>query len=882
MRVFRRNPLFAPLLAVMAGLAAEYALPGEPIHYVVCLALAPLALWAWRVSRAAALPAAGPAALSRRHSILCLLGLSACALGAGWWLSLHPLPDTPDTNIAPGQQAIVEGCVVSAVRTLPEQTRFVLQIPSGERMQVSVYPRPGELLPRLAYGRTVQVQGRVRLPRNFGNPGSFDYERYLRRQGILWLASVTGAAHIRLQDDQSQDKACANRALAWVHAARSELLQRLANRFPPDDFAAAYIPAILFGEDQFLPESTLDAFRRAGVYHTLVISGQHVAILATFSLLVLQLLPLPRWTRFLLTALACWAYALLSGYETPAVRAACGITLYLAGSLAYRRARPVNLLSAVALLFLVWDPGLLFDTGFQLSFGAVLVIAGIAAPLQRHWFGHWPKVARDLGNVASDLRLPPAVAQARVELRLLAGTLSLATRLPVSLCQRMLATATLVTGGVASLLLISAVVQWGLSPLLIESFHQAPLVGPLANLAVSPLLGLMVPLAFLDLALQPPWLQHALSGLAELTRQITGLAAHVNPDWRVPNAPGWLLTLCAAWIVAGIVRCEPLLAKPPRMPRPVRFVHPGQASPSRQPRMLRWVGRTATVAAVLTWLLLFVHPFAPQFTRGSLELTMIDVGQGESLLLVTPNGRTILVDAGGLGGFSSTSRLDTGEDVVGPLLWSRGIRRLDLLVLSHFDFDHAGGAMAILRAFRPRALWTPGPADGHPLGESLVAEAARLGVPVLRKLRGDHEAIDGVEFRVLHPGMWYPTRQNSNRGSMVLHLRYAGATALLTGDLERGGELQLVAEQLPLQAQLLKVPHHGSRTSSSAVFLDAVQPSLAVVSVGYLNPFRHPHASVVERFQKRGAALWRTDQEGAITLRSDGLHWRREWLDRLR
>ncbi len=857
MRVFRRNPLFASLLAVVAGLTAECAFPGEPMHYVAALLLIPLAIWAWRKDEANA----------TRQAMLSV----GCFFAAGWWLSMHPLPSLPETNTIPGDRAEIHGCVVSVVRHQPEHTRFALAIATGEKIQVSVYPRPGEALPLIAYGSSLQVQGRVRPARNFGNPGSFDYERYLRRQGIFWLASATGAESVQLHD-----QLCGNRALAWVHGVRSRLLGRLAERFPSGSFASSYFPAVLFGEDQALPEESLDTFRLAGVYHTLVISGQHVSILAAAALLVLQLLPLPRWGRFLLAALACWAYVLLSGYETPALRAACGITLYLLGTLAYRRARPLNLLSAVALVFLAWDPGMLFDTGVQLSFGAVLIIAGIAAPLQRHWFGHWAKVARDLGNAAGDLRLPPGVAQARVELRLLAATIALATRLPLRVCHYALAALTLATGGIASLLLISIVVQWGLSPLLLESFHRAPLLGPLANLVVSPLLGLMVPLAFVDLALQPPWLHQGLALMAELTHSVTRITAQLTPDWRVPNAPGWLLALCAGWIVAGIVWCEPLLAKPPRMPRPIprQPLAPGRV----RRRGSAWARGAALASVAATWLLLLLHPFAPQFAQGSLEFTMVDVGQGESLLLVTPNGRTILVDAGGLGGFSSSSRMDTGEDIVGPLLWSRGIRRLDLLILTHFDFDHAGGAMSILRAFRPRALWTSGPAEGHELGVRVVAEAQRLGVPVVQKLRGDRDAIDGVELLVLNPGAWYPAIQNSNRSSMVLRLRYGGSAALLTGDLERGGELQLVAEQLPLEAQVLKVPHHGSRTSSTAIFVEAVRPSLALVSVGWLNPFRHPHPSVVERLQDRGTALWRTDLEGAITLRSDGLRWRRDWL----
>ncbi|MCW5964514.1 MAG: ComEC/Rec2 family competence protein [Bryobacterales bacterium] len=857
--MFRRNPVFAPLLAVVAGMLAEWALPGEPGSYGPALALGPLAL--------------GLLLTSAFARVRQLLVLAAWFFAGGWWLSMHPLPESPTANVAPGERAEVQGCVVTAGRQQPEQTRFSVELDSGHRMQVSVYPRQGETLPIVGYGDQVTVQARIRPPRNFGNPGSFDFERHMYRQQVFWLASATGAASLRVKP-----QSCGHTALRWLHDTRTSLLRRIASNYPPEHFVSAYLPAILFGEDQGLSEETLESFRRAGVYHTLVISGQHIAILAAAWLVLLQLLPLPRWLRFLLAAIACWAYALLSGYETPAVRAACGISLYLAGSVAYRRARPVNLLSVVGLVFLAWDPGLLLETGFQLSFAAVLVIAGIAAPLQRNWFGNWPRIARNLDDVASDLRLPPGVAQARIELRLLARTLSLATRIPLRACQMAFSLGTLTLGSGLSLVLVSVVVQAGLSPLLIENFHRAPLLGPIANLVISPLLGLMVPAAFIDLIVNPPLLGSFLSATAELTRQFTVAAANIMPDLRIPNAPGWLLAACGLWTVAGIAACEPLFARPPRIPRPVAEPKLQPSATIRTPRALRLLRLALFLLAWVLWLLLYVAPFPPRLTPGMLEFTAIDVGQGESLLLVTPNGRTILVDAGGLGGFSTSSRLDTGEDIVGPLLWSRGVRQLDRMVLTHYDYDHAGGAFAILRAFRPAALWIPGPPGDHELGQPLLAEAARLGVPAIQKLAGDREVIDGVEFQVLHPRVWQSTSGGANRLSLVIRVRFGASTALLTGDLERRGEWRMIADGVELKSDLLKVAHHGSLTSTTEPFLDAVQPSLAMISAGWLNPFRHPHPAVVERLKRRGVAVWRTDHDGAITFRSDGLQWQRAWL----
>lgn len=842
------------MLAVVAGMVAEALLSGEPHSYWPVLLLAPLALWViWRGSG------------GQRIAIVWAL----CFFAGGWWLSRHPLPEIPDTNVAPAERALVEGCVVSAPRVDPERVQFVLAISSGHRMQVSVYPRPGEPAPALAYGKHVSVLARVRPPRNFGNPGSFDYERYLRRQGIFWLASATGATSTEVWG-----KECGHPALAMLHRLRNQLLARLGDLFPDDPFTRHYLAANLFGEATGLPQEVLEDFRKAGVYHTLVISGQHIAILAAAILLATSLLPVPRWSRYLAVVFLCWAYALISGYEVPALRAATGVSLYLAGSLAYRRARPLNLLSAIALLFLVWDPSLLLDAGFQLSFTAVLLIAGIAAPLQQRLFAPWILAARSLHDARIDPRLPDAVSEMRVELRLLARTLSLATRLPAALWQHGLAAGNWIAAWLGSLVLISVVVQMGLSPLLIELFHRTPLVGPLANLIIGPVLGVLVPVAFLHTAFPIGPVGWVLAGTAHGLREMMHWMAAAGPDPRIPGAPWWVLLLCAVCIVAVIAFCEPMMTRSPRMPRP-RLRDPGAPRRCRAP--LRLTQAVTAVAATMAWTLLLLHPFAPCTMPGYLELTMLDVGQGEALLVVGPNGKIVLVDTGGLGGFSSTSRLDTGEDIVGPYLWTRGIRQLDLLVLSHYDFDHAGGAPAILRAFQPRELWVPAPPGDHVLGQQVVAVAEECGVPVVAKQAGDRAVVDGVEFAVLHPAPWTSGSRTANENSLVLRLRYAGSTMLLTGDLGRQSELRLLADGGVPGAEVLKVAHHGSRTSTSEAWVTAVRPSIALVSAGWLNQFRHPHPTVVERLHRHGAAVWRTDRDGAITIRSNGRVWERAW-----
>jgi competence protein ComEC len=249
-------------------------------------------------------------------------------------------------------------------------------------------------------------------------------------------------------------------------------------------------------------------------------------------------------------------------------------------------------------------------------------------------------------------------------------------------------------------------------------------------------------------------------------------------------------------------------------------------------------------------------------------VTLIDVGQGDAILLQSPRGRAMLVDAGGAfdGGF------DVGEAVVAPYLWSRGVRRLDRLVVTHAHPDHAGGVPAVLAGFEVGELWE-GPAPRRDRGYRALDEAAR-GAGIRRRTvtAGVTEEWDGVVVRVLGPqAPDRPPWTTRNDDSLVLAVRFGGVTTILAGDVEGAGEARL--PDLPSLA--LKVPHHGSKSSSTARFLAASRPRLALVSAGYRNRFGHPHPDVLARYRAVRALVYRTDRDGCITLTTDG---RRAWV----
>jgi competence protein ComEC len=286
----------------------------------------------------------------------------------------------------------------------------------------------------------------------------------------------------------------------------------------------------------------------------------------------------------------------------------------------------------------------------------------------------------------------------------------------------------------------------------------------------------------------------------------------------------------------------------------------------------RW-WRTATALAVAVFLaLLLWHPFPPDVHPGELEMTAIDVGQGDSIFVAFPDGKRMLVDGGGIPTFGQQTRsqLDIGEDVVAPYLWDRGIRSLDVVVLSHAHEDHIGGLPALVGDFHPKELWT-GATPDSPTWRMLLAKAAANGVKIVPMHFPRRFAFGGAEIEVLAPPADYiPTDSPKNNDSLVLRLGFGRNGFLLPGDAERPIEREMLAEREIRRTGVLKVAHHGSRTSSTEDFVSAVEPVFAVISVGLDNSYGHPNRDVIERLRQHGAVVYRTDQDGLITIRGDG------------
>lgn len=688
----------------------------------------------------------------------------------------------------------------------------------------------------LRYGDRLSVLARLRTVRGFHNPGSFDREARARREGAIYYASIKAAELVERMPGRR-----GHWWMAALHTLRLKLLDRLDALIPPEAPANGLLRAMLLGDRSGLDRRISEDFQKTGTYHALVVAGLHTGAIAGLLMLLLGLLRVPALPATVLAVSGLAGYVVLAGGNVPTLRAAVMFSLYLLARLVYRERALLNTIAAAALLLLLVHPADLNDAGFQLSFFAVLLIAGIAVPWIERSSAPYRRAIADLDNLDRDLQLAPKQAQFRIELRMMRQALR--EKVPPWFFLRA------VRAGIRvwELVVVAVVLQVGFLLPMSVYFHRAGWVAVAANLFIVPLLGLVVPLGAVVLAVAlvsttvAGLLAIPLAALVEMMVAVARWHAALGlASLRVPVPPAWLVML---FLAATLLVAASLLAG-----------------------RMRWAtaGGVAllTAAVLITW-----HPFAPQVPRGELEMTALDVGQGDALLVVAPPGKVLVTDCGGLPG---PLAIDTGEQIVAPYLWSRGIRRIDVLAITHAHQDHVGGFQHLLANFPIGEIWLP-PSLGSEAYADLIEAAEARHIPLRMHWRGETASLGETAIAFLSPGPEYrPGRRPQNNDSLVMSIRYGGRTMLLAGDVERKMEMEMLQEGAQLRADLLKVPHHGSKTSNSSEFLSAVRAPYGVISVAVNSPFGHPHQEALDRLEAAQTRVFRTDQDGAVTWITDG------------
>ena len=765
--------------------------------------------------------------------------LTLAALGGAVEIAHRPAR-TPKLTADDGETVLLSGCVTNPPVFSPAREQFTLNLNAKSAIRITVNLRPDDKPLALNYGQRVELPAKIRAPRNFQNPDAFDYVHFLALQHIYWTGSVSNP-----QDIKVESGSCGSAAVAGLYSIRTWALERIDRLYPDDQHTIGLLQATLIGETSGVERRWTQDFRITGTYHALVISGQHVSVLAFTLLLILRLFRMRKVPALCVATLASWLYAFISGMSSPVVRAAGGFTLFLVASYCFRKMRILNALAVVGIVYLLLDPTELFDPSFQLSFLSAAAIAAFAIPLMECTTEPLRAAVKRFDQPAYDPRVEARAAEWRVEFRLLARTLQVWTGLSTKATQWLVARSALLAAFIGDAVIVSACVQFGLALPMVSYFHRLSITGLSANIIVIPLLSLVVPLGFASIATGWHWLAYLTRMLLNLADSVATWHVHFEPAYRIGAIPVLMAIAFALTLI--------LLGFAIRHKRAVPF---------------------GLACALAQFIVICWQPWPADVQPGKLEVTAIDVSQGDSLLVVFPNGKTMLVDAGGFPGMTNMKRkpqIDMGEDVVSPYLWSRRIKHLDYAVLTHGHSDHMGGLSAILDNFHPQALWIGAEPD-TPEWREIKKTAARDSVPIIPLTRGmADQNIGGTQIRVLAPSPDYtPQETATNDDSLVLELTYGQQRALLTGDAEKPVEADLVASGLLRPVTLLKVGHHGSKTSSSEEFLDELKPQYAMISDGYRNQFHHPHPTVLQRLNEHHATIYRTDTQGLITFRTDG------------
>ncbi len=606
-----------------------------------------------------------------------------------------------------------------------------------------------------------------------------------RRDGTRLALAVlfVGAVGVAAFDSRPVRRPMGKRSVGTIERARARAAKSIESTFRED---APLAKALLIADRQQIPMEMNDAFVAAGLVHILSISGLHVGIIAASIALLFESMRLSRRISAIATVITVAFYVALLGAQPPTLRAAAMVAAVTLGKFSQRPTSPWALLAIGAFIPLV-QPETVSNLGYQLS------VAGMAALIASGSFARKFVTPRYKG---------------------------LRRKLYCELATSILAT--IVT-----------------APLIGWSFGRLSLIGPLSNIAATPIIAVLQPLLFLALLLSPfpgparfaadaahPLLA-ALDACALFFAAIPGAVVSITPGW--PAVVCALIAVCC--LIVAIV--------------------------SRFPARPLILG-TAFVAFGI------VIPL-PVVSSGKLEIHMLDVGQGDAVLLRTPAGQWIIVDAG-----RAWQGGDAGRSSVVPYVKKRG-GNVSAFILSHPHLDHVGGASTILNALRPGAYWDAAFAGGSAAYRTSLDVAARRGIPWHRVRPDDSISVDGVSVHVLAPdSAWTESLSDANEASTVLRVDYGMVRFLLTGDAEREEEEWLIRNASSLRADVLKVGHHGSSTSSGDKFIRQVCPRLALISVGALNGYGHPSGHVVTALRGLGARVLRTDNDGTIVVRTDG------------
>lgn len=670
----------------------------------------------------------------------------------------------------------------------------------------------GGILPLISDGDSITFTGSIRPIRNFGNPGGFDYKQYMAFKGIH--ASV----YTRGSDIEVTERKTERGALQYMAIFRQRISSLIESTIPGEH--KFVLKALLIGDKTDIPKTLRQDFNRAGAAHLLAISGLHIGIVASLSFFLLKSFFLRirffLWNAWagkcaaILASVPVLLYGVLSGMSPSTQRAVIMVIIFLLTFLFEEKQDILNTLAVAAFVILLLSPTSLFSISFQLSFTAVFFIIYASSKL-----------------IDQDIRDGNALSK--------------------------------IVRKTALFFSISLFATLGTLPLVALYFNQISFAGLFSNFLLIPIIGFtIVPMGLLSIVILPFHMPTAGFGIKACGILLEKTVALIKYISSIPFSacktisPNIFEVICLYVLLIALINLK----------------EQSVSSVQKKARI---------IAVVIFFLFTFdigywIHQ---RFLNPDLKVTIFDVGQGNAALVEFPGSYRMLIDGGG---FSDNTVFDVGERILAPFLWQNKIRTIDTLVLSHPNCDHLNGLIYIAKHFHVKTILTNNePAKSRAYQYFLnTIKAHNIHLPAFENIK-KRDTINGVRVDILYPPNNFLRKKaadswrNSNNNSLVVRLKYGLMSILFPGDIMKEAEHELVnMSESGLKSSLLLAPHHGSRTSSTIRFLKAVDPGVVVFSSGWNNRYKMPHLEVLERYNKMGCNIFRTDQNGAISIRTDG------------
>ncbi len=721
-----------------------------------------------------------------------------------------------------GRPAYIEGTVSEEPLFYEDHDAYQLRVETVETgagrksvqgtLLVKLY---GEIEEKFLFGDRLRLRGAIFQPRGQRNPGGFDYRFYLKSLSIDGLIYPRAGGVEKI--GEGEISFLADTAITL----RGRMIQIIETNLPPP--SSELLAAILFGQRHRLPDQIEHNFQRAGAGHLLAVSGLHVGLVAAMITGLWGRLGLRGPFPLVIAIILVLGYAYLTGMRPSALRAAIMISLSLTALLLDRERDLPAAVAFAALVTLFMNPLVLFGPGFQLSYAATLTLV----------YAHRP-----FGDLLGRLGVPDFL------------------RMPLALIMA---------------------AQLGVLPLCVYYFHHLPTGAVIFNLLLMPLiafvigLGLAGALIGLTLPFLGTLILWAARPLLELMLIVTGWSS--LPGFYIPLFPPGILTLVVLYgtVVLLLVlyhRHQKELEQGGQEIGFARYLTRNLAGfwnylPFRRPVFYSIV---LFAALVVVWKGVIFPP------SNELKVTFIDVGQGASALIEAPCGAVIMVDAGGDLPFYGEPG-DIGERVILPFLRSKKVDKIDLAIITHPHEDHFGGFIPLVGAVDIGKVLVSPVQGASAYYEGLIDRTREEGIPIKEVRAGEIWSCgSGIKMEMYGPpkNLLRGTGSDLNNNSIVFRLTYSEIRILFTGDIEDAAVSDLFEREHDLRSEVLQVPHHGGYMSQMPVFLDNVQPCVAVIQVG-ANPFGHPHPFIIESLEEAEVQIFRNDHHGAVKIKTDGV-----------